>query len=642
MRIDAAEPETGATYVGADDIARWEHPAIALAISWAGLIAATLLLFRMGVEIGLLHGVGWIAGYFAILGWLECHERREVVVRSAAFRSVRRGVPLFLFAILAILASGHLFDFSVDGISTHQDPVVAMMQGWNPVKDPFFSEAASLVGKDGVNPELVYGKVQKGCALSFGSISAAVIGSCTGNHESGKAINLMVIPMVFGFAYGCGRRHGVSPVASGLWALGVSANPVILYQTVSFLQDALVSAFYGSLLLYAMSWFKGSLPRASLWVFTCLGFVLAGLKLPGMGYAGISLGFLGLGAWVLKRKGFGMLLIWGGITIVLLLWAGQSSRFWQITSRIGGTLSTTVEEFASERVVEGGGGFGQMEGLSSRSKFMQFVLSHGSRTHPSPTKADLKIPFSVTKDELMTFYHLSGEPRAGGFGPLGSGIILLSLLAAVSGLRGWSRAGGGTLFVGLMALVPLCLVPVFWARWIGHLWVGFMLVGLPYLKGISAKYGVSSRGLPLLRLFPFRALGAFCGWGLIVSACVNGLLVWVPCVSGHLVAGRILNAQLEVVRHLEQPVTSFVGWSGACRFWMIREGVAFDRDYLTGLPFTRLFRAETRVFLTNESLDRPFDSSRTIRQRLNEIQAMSKRLQPGQFYAEIIDFPDEA
>lgn len=268
MRIDAAEPETDAPFVGADDIARWEHSAIALAISWAGLIAATLLLFRMGVEIGLMHGVGWIAGYFAVLGWLERHERREVVVRSAAFRAVRCGVPLCLFAILAILASGHLFDFSVDGISTHQDPVVAMMQGWNPVKDPFFSEAAFLVGKDGVNPELVYGKVQKGCALSFGSISAAVIGSCTGNHESGKAINLTVIPMVFGFAYGCGRRYGGSPVVSGLWALGVSANPVILYQTVSFMQDALVSAFYGSLLLYAMSWFKGSSPplRASTFV----------------------------------------------------------------------------------------------------------------------------------------------------------------------------------------------------------------------------------------------------------------------------------------------------------------------------------------------------------------------------------------
>ena len=90
MRIDAAEPETDAPFVGADDIARWEHSAIALAISWAGLIAATLLLFRMGVEIGLMHGVGWIAGYFAVLGWLERNERREVVVRSAA--SVSRSV----------------------------------------------------------------------------------------------------------------------------------------------------------------------------------------------------------------------------------------------------------------------------------------------------------------------------------------------------------------------------------------------------------------------------------------------------------------------------------------------------------------------------------------------------------------------
>lgn len=642
MRTEAPQAGRPIRLAIADGTAFWEHPSIALAVSWAGLIVGTFMFFRMGVSIGGWHALGWIALYFAILGCLEWRSRPENGLRAALAVGSLRGIPTFLFAVIAVFASSRLIDFSVDGISTHQDPVMAMMLGWNPVRDPFFSDVASMIGDEGVNPELVYGKVQKGCALSFSSITAAVVGSCTGNHESGKAINLIVIPMVFGFAYGCCRRFGVSSLWSYFWSLAASANPVVLYQMASFLQDGLVSAFFGCLLLFAVSWLNGSVSRSSIWIITCLGFVLSGLKLSGMGYAGISLGCLGLGAWLLNRMRFRIVLLWGILSVILVLWAGDASRFWQISSRIGGAVSTRVSDYSSDRVVEGGGGFGQVEGLSSRSKIMQFVLSLGSFTHPSPVRSDLKVPFTIKRDELMTFYHLSGEPRAGGFGPMGSGILLLSVLAGAACLARWKKGSVGIIFAGLMAILPLFFVPVFWARWIGHLWVLFLLAGLPSLADQGSIVVGPGRRLPLFRLFPAREFSEFCSRGLVAVACLNAILVCVPYIAGHVVAGRILRAQLEVINKLDQPVTAFVGWSGASRFWMIREGIAFNRNYLVGVPYSRLFRSESRVFLPDDALDLPFDSTRTVRNRMLEIQAMSKRLQPGQFYAEIIYFPDGA
>lgn len=642
MKTGGSQVGTTAGLVLADGIAFWEHPSIALAVSWAGMIAGTFGLFHSGVSVGVWHAPGWIALYFVVLGCLEWCNRPDNGLRAAIILGSLRGIPTFLFAVIAVVASGRLIDFSVDGISTHQDPVMAMMLGWNPVKDPFFSEVASIVGDGGVNPELVYGRVQRGSVLSFSSVTAAVVGTCTGNHESGKAINLIVIPMVFGFAYGCCRRFGVSASWSCFWSLAVSANPVLLYQMASFLQDGLMSAFFGCLLLFAVSWLNGSVSRSSIWIPTCLGLVLSGLKLSGMGYAGISLGCLGLGALLLHRMRFRMLLFWGILSVVLILWAGDASRFWPVSSRIGGSVSTRVSDYSSDRVIEGGGGFGQVEGLSSRSKIMQFVLSLGSFTHPSPTRSDFKIPFTVRRDELMTFYHLSGEPRAGGFGPMGSGILLLSALAVATSILPLRKRSAGLLFAGLMAILPLFFVPVFWARWIGHLWVCFLLAGLPSLARQESIVDCPGRPLPLFRLFPARELGVFCARGLIAVACLNALLVSGPYLSGHIVAGRILRAQLEVIHNLDQPVTAFVGWSGASRFWMIREGIAFNRDYLVGVPYSRLFRSESRVFLPHDVLDLQFDSTRTIRTRMLEIQAMSKRLQPGQFYAEIIFFPDDA
>ncbi|OPZ71337.1 MAG: hypothetical protein BWY82_01753 [Verrucomicrobia bacterium ADurb.Bin474] len=361
-----------------------------------------------------------------------------------------------------------------------------------------------------------------------------------------------------------------------------------------------------------------------------------------MGYAGISIGCLGLGALFLNLMRFRVLLLWGIVSVITVLWAGHISRYWQISSRMGGAVSTRVSDYSSDRVIEGGGGFGQVEGLSSRSKIMQFILSLGSFTHPSPVRSDFKVPFTIRKDELATFYHLSGEPRAGGFGPMGSGILLLSGLAGASSLWRFKKGSVGIFFAALMAILPLFFVPVFWARWIGHLWVLFLLLGLPSLANRGSIVVGPGRPLPLFRLFPARELGVCCARGLVAVACLNAMLIGVPYIAGHVAAGRILSAQLEVINKLDQPVTAFFGWSGASRFWLIREGIAFNRNYLVGIPYSRLFRSESRVFFPENALDLPFDSTRTVRNRMLEIQAMSKRLQPGQFYAEIIYFPDDA
>jgi hypothetical protein len=619
-----------------------EKPAIAFAISWAGMMVATLLLFQMGVSIGRCHAGIWVLGYFSVLGLLTWDRNGDQHWIRSLLRVLQRGYVFVLFLVGGLVFSTLSYDFSTDGLSTHQEPVVAMIHGWNPVKDPYFSDADVMIREQGVLAEWVHGSPQIGCAVSFASITSAIMGSVTGNHETGKAINVMVLPMVFGFAFGASLRMGLSRVSSLLWALAVAGNPVILYQSFSFLQDGLVSAVLGCFMLYALSFLSGSVGRSSVWVCSALAFVLAGLKLSGLGYAGIGLFLLGSGALLFRRLSFRRAMLWGLSSIVLVLWAGETSRFWDFSSRVVNLFSNRVAHFESNQIVEGGGGFGRVQGMSEYNKITQFFLSHGSYSHPSPTAIDLKPPFKIDWEEVMVFYRLVGEPRAGGFGPLGSGIILLSVLSGLCLMGGRISVPKALLVVVSMAMVPLFFVPVFWARWIGHLWVLFFLIALPFLGGRNLDFrGVKER-LPLIRLSSLHVIGRSCASVLIVAGILNALVVGIPYAAGHYTAGKILRAQMEVVRAMEQPVTAYIGWSRAVRFWMLRDEIQFNRNYLIGVPYTRLFLAQSRVFLSNEVLDAPFDSTRTIRERLLEIQKMSKRLQPGQRFGEILHFPHES
>jgi len=621
------------------DIQWLEMPAIALAVSWSGVIAGTLVLFRLGVPIGPWHSLFWLLCYFAFLE-LMARSWYETPLRGFPFGfGMIRGIPILLLALGSIFVSTQTFDFSVDGLSTHQDPVVALVLGWNPIVDPYFSETAAVIGSRRISPEWVFGSPQGGCSLSFSYLSAAIFGALTGNHESGKAINMMVFPMVFGFAFGASRRLGLSRLTSLFFSVAVAANPVALYQSSSFLQDGLVSSFYACFMLYSLSWLSGSVPKLSILICSSLAFVLAGLKLSGLGFAGLGLLFLGVGALSLKRMRVHEAFLWGVLSSVVVLVAGESSRYWAVSSIVEGSVSNRVSHFSSEVVVEGGGGFGQVKGMSRHNKLTQFILSQGSYSHPSPTRSDLKPLFKVTWDEIMVFYRLVGEPRAGGFGPLGSGIILLSMFSL---LCCWERrvlSFKPVWIVVVMALAPLFFVPVFWARWIGHVWVLFFIVAIPVL-GIEVRADSGGvRSLPVIRIRSLLAFGRLSAHMLILAGMINALVVGIPYVLGHISSAMILRAQMEVFQKIDHPVTAYIGWSRACRFWMLRNGVTFNRNYLVGVPYSRLFMAESRVFLPDEVLEAEFDSTRTIHMRLLEIQDLSLHWQPGQLMGEVLYFP---
>jgi hypothetical protein len=533
-----------------------------------GLYLATLGLFAFGISITPWHGLAFLASaclasFFALDG--------GVIGRLKKTGSILL-LQLFLCGAFTGAAS-RLDELTVDGMRARTETVMNLMAGWNPIKDPEFSQRAEL---QEIHPFLRGGHNHQ---PSVGAILAGYLACLTDEINAGKAITPILGVAVFGIAFG-GLTALAIPVG---WAVALAAlaamNPVILYQSSSYYIDGHVAALFTGALFAGVRLLASPTEMVSKGVFFISLCSLAAAKNSGIFYGGILFGLMGL-VWFLKsqKKYLAVLLI-----CLVSLFMAIAVLFFRTQ---GGFASLTQEYLhVGSNFEEGGHGYRQLApGLAHGdrpSRGMVFFRSHFAPTAAlAEEHVSIKFLFWFNRRELAVFEDLTPQPYVGGFGPLYGAFFILSALSLTlirnrPPLCSWLPlvASFGSIYFS----------QIWWARWTPQAWLiplGFLLPVLCSLEGPCPRRRW---------ILPFLA---------IFTGLLNSILILAFYTTGCIKSQLTLESQLSFLKTLPQPLQVFMPDYPANRIFFIRENLDFIyADRLPPLPRLKLHRTTTEVAL---------------------------------------------
>jgi len=419
---------------GRPDVNRHPFDFLRLACALLAFFSAPVLLCAVLFLFDLPLSPYFLVGSFVALGFYYLRK---------PFDPVGSGVALALVGS-AFFLSGLSLDTSWDGLAYHQAAIMHLAEGVNPVLDRF----TDLMGK--------WTNAYPKASWYFSSVVYRV----TGDIQYGKAYHLLLLFAALAYGQHVFREQGL--VARALAALAC-LNPVALCQVPSFYVDGALASLMAICLLYLWKWSSGKdgFARQEHVLFVMSLIVLANLKFTGLVYATMTaLWVLGC-AWrqsraraaeilrrVLLPAAAGVLLV-GCSPYVTHLLEGK-----HLFHPVAGADKTDIISRIAPR------GFAEMNRLEKLGRSLAARTGFASATR-SPV---LKAPFAVSADELTA---MDGpDVRVGGFGPLFSGILVVSLGVGLV----W-RAGLNPWVLSLLAAMTLVNAEAWWARLAPFLWL---------------------------------------------------------------------------------------------------------------------------------------------------------------------------
>ena len=386
---------------------------------------------------------------------------------------------------LLLLGSGRFYDLSSDGQTYHQRAVAALAGGWNAVYDE------SGTGDERID-HYVWGPW----------IHSAVIYLVTGRMEEAKAINGLMMLASFFIAVGTflAVRHvkGWEAVALGT---ALTLNPVAITQSLSFMVDGQLAALIATIVCLAAYIAIGQDDSTNLmWIpLGASAVLLISTKLSAVAYFVVLFGGITLWFTVTRPRRFRVAA--GTTAVAALLGIGVAGTPLVSNSVHHGTpFFPMIAAYDMNPQMPA-----NFVGKSTGEKLITSLFSE-AQLGTSPTK--WKTPFTVSHQELDRFEN--GELRAGGFGPLFGGAILLAFTALVTGAvseREPALPRRFILWLVVLVLVSTVVNPeAWWARFAPQLWL------IPIL-------GV------LMCLLSFRPLTRILGYTLLAVIVANSLLI---------------------------------------------------------------------------------------------------------------------
>ncbi|MEL6980628.1 MAG: hypothetical protein AAGM38_18450 [Pseudomonadota bacterium] len=278
-----------------------------------GLLCAASLLFIIGLGIG-APTLAWLTALLALgaaaaaLRWIIAPDRPAGARAGRSASLLSEGAPLgaesaltaalLLITVLwlaAILLAGSVYDWSWDGQHYHQELVIQLARGWNPVWESFRVADVGLV--DG-ELDLWINHYPR----AAGALGAAVYG-LTGAIETAKFFNPLLIALTGLYAAALLRRiAGFAWLWAALFGAALALNAVASAQALSFYIDG---ASFAALALIALAgahliWLgpdlKAAEGRAPLLILTAAIILSATLKFTGLVFAVFVLLFVGFAA----------------------------------------------------------------------------------------------------------------------------------------------------------------------------------------------------------------------------------------------------------------------------------------------------------------------------------------------------------
>jgi hypothetical protein len=502
--------------------------AVALLAFGAAVHASAVTGFAMGRAVSAADLLAGVAA-MAIVCALGSARSTAGAVRAAAL----------LGGCVAVLAASGLlallrFDTSPDGQGYHQQAVIALARGWNPVLDP----GAHL----GFWAEEYIGQSAKGAW----TVGAAVYRLC-GRLEAAKLLAL-ALPATAGLAaFSALRAAGLARVAAAVGALLAAWTPISSVQAFTFYVDGQLASALTAFAAFAFL----AVTARSRWALVGLvaaTVVLVEVKLTGVPYAVVL--WIATAAATAVRDGAGRaarVALLGAATIAVAVGGLGWSPYVTNTLREGHPFHPAagprkLDIAATDRPAK----FARMNRVErlARSVFSASAadVSDGGR---------LKAPFTIVGDEATKFHQ--PDVRLGGFGPLFSGALLLSAAAAPFAARR-NAAVAGAIAAALLASA-LVTDEAWWARFAPQLWLVPLCLALAPLAAPRRRGALIAAGLAL------AALAA------------DDALVWVNNINRNRHVQRELRAQLARLAAAPAPVPVRLGLNEAAAVRLDEAGV---------------------------------------------------------------------
>ncbi len=377
------------------------------------LVSSIGFLFRIPITSGHFWGAVGITLLYVILSWSLHPGQSKVFQISMSF------ILLVSSFYVCLMISRNFFDLSYDGQAYHQEALIQLNRGWN----PFYEQ---LTSPQSNNMHRWLNHYSKGVWFY-----AAMIFKVTKDIESGKLFHfwLMIAALFMTLSFLL-RFETLSRSLAVLISLLVAFNPVSIYQSLSYYLDGQLMS-----LMIILVVVLGFIYRESKWFYYLLLLmvipVLVNVKLTAGIYTGlIMIGYMAM-LWVKSkfeqlRKTLIYTLIAFFLGFVLFGFNPYVTNTLQKENPFYPALGTDRSDYTYPQFPA------NFIGKDSFTLLFYSIFSKSDNVRGLEKQAYLKIPFTVSKDELGAFTDTNA--KQGGFGPLFGGAILLSFLIIIGAL----------------------------------------------------------------------------------------------------------------------------------------------------------------------------------------------------------------
>ncbi|CAB4957950.1 unannotated protein [freshwater metagenome] len=451
---------------------------------------------------------------------------------------------VWALAAVMTIAIAQFPDTTTDGRHYQGESVRAIASGWNPIWDPPIPDRPQT-------PNTYTNSYAKGVWAP-----EAIVLRLTNDIEATKVVPLLIAIGALLAAFAAFSKIGVPMIPSTLIAVGLAANPIATSQVTSHMVDGAIGS--AMLLTIALTILALADTRLRLIILPALAasiVLLVNIKLTAPPLSAIVVGAACLTAVLLRVRGSRLVLAVASIAATFGVVFVGANPYLTNTLRHGNPFYPAI---GGHRDLLGNYIVGAMVGRPSPVRALISISSQSGRT-PLP-----KVPFSISMKEISIFK--VGQPAFGGLGPLFSGALVMTLIAAiifiVTRRRVHTRpAMAWVTFAAACGTVISVLVnpASFVARFAPELW---LVVGL-----VAAVCFIPGEQRSL------RMIGAVCCAILLV----NAALVAAPSLAGQYLKGKTQQTSLRNLAESGPWTAEFTTWPIADIHMLRENGVSFVR-----------------------------------------------------------------
>lgn len=458
------------------------------------IIITSSLLMLINIEISKLH-----FGVSAVVAFLPFFILNKQETLSKMLISI---ILSFVVIATSIFANHNYIDLSWDGNTYHKDAVGLMKNGWNPIYDDYIGFYKKLNNRDmefiGEKIETTHGFWQTYYAKATWHIGATFY-IITDDIETGKSYNMIIIYTTFVLALSMLYNIRKKIIPSVIIAALLAFNPISVPQMFTYYNDGLLCNLLLLVIFYMTLFTKESesISRKEIYFMLCsILLFLINIKFTGFGYAGVFCFFYYLVYALKKYKNKEIkelikpTIIFAATVIVSVCIVGFSPYITNLMDKkpifypLMGEDKVDIVSY-NQPV--------QFADKSTVFKFAKSLLSETSNINKaSGLKPETKMPFTLEQYELDILYH--PDLRIAGFGPLFSGIIIISaIIITIFSLKMLLQKEKNLIYV-IIPIFTTCILILFiseswWARYTPYLYIiPIIALVLTMLSNLKIKY----------------------------------------------------------------------------------------------------------------------------------------------------------